>query len=153
MPLRSTKTICFITLALIAWGLVSTVIQLSYAPVYLMGKASLSLPVIRKAIDESLYWLVLVLFLLVTAVTAAYLRKKAASLEDCWGKTGLMESLPEEGGSITWLAAALAVFAGAMAMLHSRAEAYSPLSEELNGVRKIDICLESCAKLRAPRAS
>lgn len=117
MPLRSTRTFCFITLALIAWGVVSSIIQLCYSTAYLRGKASLNLEDAQRAIGESPYWVIMPLFVVLGAGIAVYLRKKTISLNDCFGRTGLTESLREEPDSSRWLWAALAVFAGAMTVL------------------------------------
>ena len=117
MALRSSRTLFLITLALIVWGVASSVIQLFYSAAYLRGKASFNLLDAQKAVGESAYWLILPLFLVLCLAAAALLRKKAASLKDFWGEVGLMESLPEGRDSAGWLCAALTVFTIAMGML------------------------------------
>ena len=117
MALRSSKTLFLTTLALVAWGVASSVIQLCYSAAYLRGTASLNLHDAQKAIVESPYWLIMPLFLIVCAGAAMHLRKRESSLRDYWGQDGLVEALPETEGSYAWLWTALGIFAGSMVML------------------------------------
>ena len=112
--LRPLSHLIGLLVLLIAWGVVSLLIELPYERMARNLPDEISLNQYLVLIVSLTYWRLLAIFLLLCGVVANVLSQKKLRAADFWGDCGLVESLPlAQGIAWPWLASVLLVIAGA----------------------------------------